>query len=206
MVRVFLRFSAGLVVLTFAFAQGVYCADLPVDLPPTPTNSPQLWTSTLYEPTHWEVRGGVFDSIQGKEAGSIDINAELVLPKFYTVPGIADIFIPRLHVGGTGNMDGKTSYGYAGAVWTLNYTENLFGEIFVGGAIHDGQFKGPDPGLSNLGCRELIHTGVNFGYRFDKSWTTMITFDHLSNGKGTLSDCIANEGINVLGLRVGHSF
>jgi hypothetical protein len=67
----------------------------------------------------------------------------LVFPKIYTVPGWQDILIPRFHVGGMGNLGGRTSYGYAGALWTLNY-DRYFTEVFFGGAVHDGPLLARD--------------------------------------------------------------
>lgn len=184
------------VVLAFA-TRSASSADLIVKAPPFDDTAP--WASTLYNPMSYELRGGVFATMLGPEIGSVDVNGEVVLPKFYTVPGIVNAFIPRLAAGGMANVDGKTSYGYLHALWTVNYTRNLFGEVSVGGAVNDG----PN---SQLGCPELVALGADFGYRLDAHWSAMLTFQHLSNGKGYLSDCPHNDGLNVLGLRFGYSF
>ena len=230
MVSSFFRVRHGLVALLLTVAQSAYGADMstapaddsaapadntatpaayppaPASNAPTPVGSPAFWQSMLYDPPKWEVRGGFFDSVHGPEEGSVDINGEVILPKYFTVPGIADLFIPRLHFGGMGNLDHKTSYIYAGFIWTANFGPRLFSDIFFGGAVHNGQLNGPNPDLASLGCRELYHAGANFGYRIDQNWQAMITFDHLSDGKPTLSDCPTNQSINLLGLRVGYTF
>jgi hypothetical protein len=173
----------------------------PVDIAENPFGSP----IQFYDPTRFEVRGGGFASTWGPEKGSPDLNGELVAPKIFSLPGWQDILIPRLHVGGMGNLADKTSYAYAGALWTLNY-DRYFTEAFFGGAVHDGPLRAANAGEPSLGCRVLYHVGANVGYRFDSHWSAMITFDHASNGEPTLSHCGANTGISVLGLRVGYGF
>jgi lipid A 3-O-deacylase len=167
-----------------------------------PTVNPPV---PLYDPTRFEIRGGGFASSWGPEAGTPDINGELVFPKIYSVQGWQDFFIPRLHVGGMGNLDGRTSYGYAGALWTFNY-DRYFAEASFGGAVHNGPLIANGPDQPSLGCRVLYHTSGDLGYRFDQHWSAMVTFDHASNGSPTLSNCRANTGISVIGLRVGYSF
>ncbi len=47
-------------------------------------------------------------------------------------------FVPRPHLGGSVNFDGKTSYAYAGLTWSLDITSQFFVEGSVGGAVHNG--------------------------------------------------------------------
>jgi lipid A 3-O-deacylase len=174
--------------------------------PPSPPSAPLVGaSSSFYDPTRFEIRGGGFVSSWGPEKGTPDINGELVFPKIYSIPGWQDVLIPRFHVGAMGNLDGRTSYAYAGALWTLNY-DRYFTEVFFGGAVHNGPLIANGPDQPSLGCRVLYHTGANVGYRFDQNWSAMVTFDHASNGSPTLSNCRANTGISVIGLRVGYSF
>lgn len=187
----------GFVALAVGFTEVAFAADLITKAPPFDDSAP--WEGTLYDPSTYEVRGGVFATMLGPEIGSFDLNGAIVLPKFYTVPGIANAFIPRLDAGGMANVSGKTSYAYVDALWTVNFTKLLFGELAVGGAVHDGP-------LSELGCRELVALGANFGYRIDAHWSAMLSFQHLSNGKGYLSDCTHNDGLNNIGLRFGYAF
>jgi lipid A 3-O-deacylase len=178
-----------------------YAADL--KSPPLPSTSGGA--NLLYDPSRFEIRGGFLASSSGPEAGTPDINGELVFPKFVSVAGWQDILIPRLHVGGMGNLAGRTSYAYAGGLWTVNFGR-VFTEVFGGGAIHNGPLLSSDPREASYGCRELYHVGANLGYRFDQNWSAMLTFDHISNGRPTLSNCPANTGLSLLGLRVGYSF
>ena len=157
--------------------------------------------------SRFEVRGGFLVSTWGPETGEPNFNAEVILPKFYTLPGWQNYLIPRLQVGGVANLAGGTSYAYLGPIWTVNYNR-YFGEIFFGGAVHDGQVNGDrfDPKRNKLGCRVLYHVGANAGYQIDAHWSAMLTFDHISDGAGTLSDCKVNQGATVLGVRIGYTF
>jgi lipid A 3-O-deacylase len=132
----------GLIVPALAFA-----ADAPSLSPSPPASAP----NPFYDPTRFEIRGGGLATIWGPEKGTADINGELVFPKIYSLPGWQDVLIPRFHVGGMGNIDGRTSYAYAGALWTLNY-DRYFTEVFLGGAIHNGPLIADGPGQPSLGC------------------------------------------------------
>jgi lipid A 3-O-deacylase len=174
------------------------------DLPPAP---PTFAQASGFNLTGFEIRGGVLRSTWGPEIGDWSLNGEVVFPKFYQAQGWVDYLIPRLHVGIVGNLQGGTDYLYAGPTWRVNYNR-FFADFFLGGAVHDGQVNGHyfDPTRNKLGCRALYHVGWSAGYQFDEHWSAMATFDHISNGAGTLSDCHENQGISILGLRVGYAF
>jgi hypothetical protein len=155
----------------------------------------------------FELRGGALVSTWGPERGELNLNAEAELPKFFRLQGWADYLVPRLQAGIVGNLGGGTSYAYAGPLWTVNYGR-AFAGLALGGAVHNGQIEGhyTDPGRNRLGCRVLFHVAFDVGYRITEALSAMVTFDHISNGSGTLSSCGANEGVSVLGLRIGYSF
>ncbi|MBV9136417.1 MAG: acyloxyacyl hydrolase [Hyphomicrobiales bacterium] len=155
----------------------------------------------------WEFRAGGFVSTWGPEEGDANINAEIVTPKPFHVDGWADYLIPHLQVGGTGNLAGGTNYIYAGPMWTVSY-DKIFADFALGGAIHDGQIQGHDGDLhrNKLGCRALYHVSWDLGYQLTENWSVMATFDHISNGSGTLSNCGSNQGISILGARIGYRF
>jgi hypothetical protein len=159
----------------------------------------------------YEVRlGALAHGVWGVENGSVSLNGEFVAKKvwFYPVAPEWRWLIPRFHVGIMGNTGGKTSYAYAGGLWTYDVTRKLFAEIFLGGALHDGSLVGEpvDPGRSGLGCRVEYHLGGSIGYRITPQWSAMVTLDHVSNGKGVWSNCQRNQGLNEVGVRVGYSF
>ena len=185
-------------------------ADLPAARDPVVVAAPQdpyALSNGLFNPTRFELRGGVFaHGIGSIEKGSADLNAEIVFPKFYTVPGWVDVLIPRLHAGGMVNFSGKTDYAYAGALWTVNFFERWFAEAFFGASLHNG-FENGAPGRIAQSCRLGFHAGASLGYRFDQHWSIMGTYDHLSNGRDAFgTNCASNPGLNEYGLRVGYAF
>jgi lipid A 3-O-deacylase len=202
-------FRIGTVVACAIGALGwAQAADLSSPPPPAPPPAATIDPNTLYDPQKFEIRGGGLASFHKPETGDVNLNGEVVLPKFISLPGWQDMLIPRLHIGGMGNVSGGTSYAYAGGLWTVNFGR-FFTEVFGGGAIHDGSLTSPDPMPHNqpaLGCRELYHIGGNVGYRFDQNWSAMVTVDHISNGRGVLSNCPENTGLSLVGLRIGYSF
>jgi hypothetical protein len=57
------------------------------------------------------------------------------------------------------NTAGKTSYGYAGVVWTLNILPQFFIEPMFGGAVHDGNATAtpvPDENTLDTGDVRLV--------------------------------------------------
>ena len=201
-----LRFCLGAIALA-AFA-GVSVARA-ADLPLPAQVAPWIPAAVLADDpaNHWEARFGVFaHGLQGHETGTIDINGELVSPRL--LPGYTGFwswFIPRLNVGGSLNVSGKTNFAYGGLLWTANFTERMFFDIFVGPSVHDGVLIGPVPGRQALGCRELVHSGVSLGYRLSPQWSVLATYEHLSNAS-SLSGCRRNQALDNIGVRVGYAF
>ena len=113
--------------------------------------------------------------------------------------------LPRPHVGAMINTNDKTSYVYVGALWTYDFSNRIFAETFVGGALHNGELNG-DSSHAALGCDPLFHVGGSLGYRFTQRWSVMFTFDHISDGNLLLRACPHNQGLNEYGLRLGYSF
>jgi hypothetical protein len=100
------------------------------------------------------------------------------------------------------NAAGKTSYAYAGLVWTVNLTDRFLFEPVFGGAIHDGKTESAPPGWGALGCSVLFHTGISVGYRLTERWIAYATWEHISNGHL----CTHNVGNNDYGARIGYKF
>lgn len=154
-----------------------------------------------------EVRlGGYFHGVGDPESGTADVNAEILTRRIATLPNPDfDWLVPRLHVGGTVNTGGRTSYGYAGLSWTLDnliwqgvFAEVTFGVSFNNG--HTGRFAPPHH--SNVGCVTLFRESATLGYRIDEHWSVMATIEHVSNG----GLCHENRGVTNAGLRIGYSF
>jgi len=104
------------------------------------------------------------------------------------------------------NTQGRTSSVRGGALWTLPIYGPVFGEIFFGGAVHNGELLG-DATHNALGSRVLFNVGGSLGYRIDEHWKVLATFDHLSNGNRVFgTGFVKNAGINSYGLKVGYAF
>jgi hypothetical protein len=184
---------------------GAGAADLgpPIESPSQPPP-----TVTYIDPFRYEFRFGAFaHGIGGVERNTADVNTEFVLPRLSLGGSEWWTFtIPRPHFGGLANVSGRTSAVYGGALWTVPLTSQIFGEVFVDGAVHNGSLAG-GPDQSALGCRALFHSGASLGYAFTPRWSAMFSFDHFSNGKSLFgTPCERNQGINDYGVRFGYSF
>ena len=91
----------------------------------------------------------------------------------FTIPGLPDYFTPRFHAGVIANFAGRTSYVYAGALWTYNFTQRWFIEGFFGGLIHNGHLDDISDNMNGLGCRWAFHSGGSIGYRVNERWSVM---------------------------------
>lgn len=161
-----------------------------------------------YRPYGFEVRlGGFAHGVGSVEANTFDASLQVVLPKFLADNyGWWNFLNPHTYVGGMFNTGGRTSSVRAGLLWQIPFTERFFGEIFFGGAYHDGSKEG-DATHNALGSRALFNVGGSVGYRFTPQWSVLVTFDHLSNGKtifGTGFD--RNVGVNNYGAQVSYAF
>jgi len=160
----------------------------------------------------FEFRFGVgAHGVGSVESGSVDLNPEIVFPQLRLFGVPADPawswIVPRFHVGGMINTAGRTSFGYAGLLWTYQFTNGFFLEGFLGGAVHNGSLNGdPANHEAALGCRVLFHVGASLGYRFTPQWSLMATFDHVSNGNAALDACGRNQGLNQYLVRAAYTF
>lgn len=162
----------------------------------------------------FEARLGVFaHGVGSVEQGTVDINGEVVSPRLsFGATGPWTFLIPRVHVGGSVNLGSRTSFAYAGLLWTIPVWDRVFIEGYVGPAVHNGSLT-PTPTQAGLGCPTLFHAGASIGYRLTQQWSVIATFEHLSNGRTAFGiHCGANQGpggnqgLNNYGLRIGYSF
>jgi hypothetical protein len=157
--------------------------------------------------------GGFIHGVGSAERNTYDINASFLTPRLNLgVPGYWAYFLPRLQFGGALNLEGRTSFAYAGVALTLPITQRIYFEPFVGGADHNGSLT-PTATLSGLGCPLLFHAGSSVGVSITEHWTVLGTFEHLSNGKGIFGvNCGTNEiaggnqGLNNWGVSLDYAF
>jgi lipid A 3-O-deacylase len=171
--------------------------------------TPQFTSPTLASDSarHWEARFGVFaHGLGGREKGTVDLDGEVASPRLFGGhTGFWSWFIPRLHLGGLVNLSERTSFAYTGLLWTADFTERTFFEIFVGPSVHNGFKDFQPPNMQALGCYVLVHSGVSLGYRLSERWSVLATYQHLSNAS-SLSHCHRNEGLDNLGIRLSYLF
>jgi hypothetical protein len=153
----------------------------------------------------WEFRGGVYahDPLS-PEAGSVDLNAEILAPKLWDTPDpFWSIFIPHPDVGTSISVGGKTSNLWGGAAWNYDITQRIFFSPTFGVGINDGKTgNNVPPGWNTIGCNWWFHESASFGYRLSDNWSLMATIEHSSNA----GLCSENRGLTNAGLRLGYRF
>ena len=153
----------------------------------------------------FELRLGAFahDRVS-PERSSADVNGEILFAPFARKSsGAGNWLTPRIHVGATLSMAGKTSVAYAGLTWTFDVTRTLFIEGAIGGALHNGKTGAvPRAGHNAMGCGAAFHEAASLGYRLTRAFSLMATVEHTSNA----GLCAQNRGLTNFGLRAGYRF
>ncbi len=142
-----------------------------------------------------------------REEGGVNINAEMLFRRpnvYYDNKLLLFALNPRPHLGGSFNTAGDTSQAYLGLTWDYRLTNNMFAEIALGGAIHDGKLNSTAaPGLAtSLGCRVLFRSGLSAGYELTEKIRLIITYTHIG-GAGL---CNSSSGLSTIGGRIGYKF
>jgi lipid A 3-O-deacylase len=150
--------------------------------------------------------GGSAQDPWSPEKESANFTGEVLFAKPFTPADLFwSYFVPRPHIGGSVNFDGKTSFGYAGLTWTVDITQQFFVEGSFGGAVHDGK-TGPAAFIpidrNALGCSPLFRESGAVGYRFTPNWSVMATIEHMSNA----GLCKENRGLTNVGAKIGYTF
>jgi hypothetical protein len=150
--------------------------------------------------------GGSAQDPWSPERNTFNVNGEILFAR----PGLTadrfwSTFVPRPTAGFSINTGGKTSYGYAGATWTVDVTDRVFVDAFFGGAVHNGA-TGPKAfialGRNALGCSPLFREAAGIGYRLTANWSVMATIEHMSNA----GFCVENRGLTNVGAKIGYTF
>ncbi|WP_114945506.1 acyloxyacyl hydrolase [Microvirga calopogonii] len=194
MCRLFIGAVAALAIGTQALA-----ADLspspPSRLPALATASPAFVSELRF--------GASAQDPTGPESDTANLTGEVLSVRPWTAADPAlNFLIPRFHLGGSINLSGRTSFGYAGLTWTYDITPIVFVEATIGGAVHNGENDPVSPNREALGCTALFRESGSVGVRLTTNWSLMATVEHLSNG----GLCSNNRGLTNVGVRVGYTF
>ena len=190
-------------VLVAVSVASVAAADLVRRDPPVPV---ALRSSFVSPPAFIsELRiGGFGHDPWSPEESSANLHGELLFAKPFTPADLfTSYFVPRPHLGGSLNFDGKTSFAFAGLTWTVDITPRVFVEASLGGAVHNGETgKVVPPERNALGCSPLFRESASLGFRLSANWNVMATVEHLSNA----GLCDQNRGLTNVGARLGYTF
>ncbi len=133
-----------------------------------------------------------------REEGGVDFNAEFIFgfPGFDLLTGVV-----YSNLGLSLNSEGDTSKAYAGLLWEYMWESDIFFNLGLGLAVHDGQLDSSDDKKA-LGSRILFRIPIEFGLLFTEHQGVSVMFDHVSNGY--LAD--PNEGLDTIGVRYIYRF
>ncbi len=161
---------------------------------------------------------------------SIALQGEIIFnePKF-----LKWALSPQPYVNGTLNLEGNTNLAGAGLLWRQSLGEKFYGDLALGGAIHDGTVEVDlrefiDGNMIDVeayytarreerefGSRVLIRAQLSAGYRIDEDWAAELFFEHLSNGEYIRRDLTnetdfrnfkSNDAVDTLGVRIAKRF
>jgi hypothetical protein len=136
------------------------------------------------------------------ERYAVDLNLEVIFsPSIAVLDGVL-----RPALGATINFNGDTSKVYLDARWQRDFASGMFLALGLGVAVHNGSALFdtyiPDPDSKELGRRVLFHPSIEIGFRLDEHRSVSVFFEHISNA----STAPRNEGLDTLGIRLGHRF
>jgi len=160
--------------------------------------------------------GWTIINADGDEEKSVALNAEIIFaePEF-----LKWALSPQPYIGGTLNVEGRTSYGGVGLLWRQNLGETFYGDFAFGLVVHDGALNFKDAleraqGSSNpfskainrnwYGSRVLFRQQLTVGIRLSDRWAAEGFVEHISHG-GLLSNG-PNEGSDAAGFKLNRKF
>lgn len=168
-----------------------------------------------------EVRGGVLlhdvwrpEVLKEKEKDSFDINFEMLstpVTVFDADTTLEKVLLqPRVHLGGSVNLDGYTHHVYSGFTWGHQFESGPYVDGSFGMTLHNGQTEYTVvgggyvlDGRPQLGSSLLFREAFEVGYRLDSGHGMGAMIEHMSHA-GLFSD--QNDGMTFLGLRYSYRF
>ncbi len=138
--------------------------------------------------------------LASRDESGVDFNVEVL---FESPSALAALGAPRPHLGASINGSGDTSQAYAGLTWEWKpFAAPVWGALSLGGAVHDGELHAVREDRKALGSRVLFRLAAEVGYDVTESVRVSLLWDHISNAE--LAE--ENEGLNNVGVRLGHRF
>lgn len=133
--------------------------------------------------------------------GQMDLHGQILLP--FPFIDTRSPLIPRMQIGGSLNLAGRTSHAFAALAWTYDITSNLFAEAAFGGAIAGAPNSAHRiQAHRDMGCKPQFREAASLGYRLSANWSLITTAEHLSNG----GLCTRNRGMTNFGAMLGYRF
>jgi hypothetical protein len=157
--------------------------------------------------------GGFAHSVgrsHGWESGTQDYVVELNTARQRALHGVGS---PRLGFAVSLNSAGHSNMASAGLVWDRRLWGRVYGSFDFGLGVTDGLVRPRSAAEAAdrrharlfLGSHVLFREAVGLEWRFSPRWSLGLEFVHASNGD-ILGPHPYNEGINDVGLRLGHRF
>lgn len=139
----------------------------------------------------------------GDEHGFADMGGSILFPKMATsFTGATNLLVPRIHVGGTANFSGKTSFAYAGVTWSVPFADVYFASLDFGGAVNNSVPEGVPESRVSMGCHATFRESAAIGRSITSNIAVAATIEHFSNA----NLCDKNAGITNLGVMVSYRF
>lgn len=174
--------------------------------PALPAGTSSYAPATPDPASRWEARFGFGAAdVRGRESGLANVAGEVLTPKPFALDDrFANAFVPRFHIGASGNFNG-TRYAYAGATWQIDLTRTVFVEGSLGAAINDGKTGLVVPqNRLDLGCNAGTRAAGSLGVRLSDRWSLVATLEHFS--AGTCGGKELSSGPANVGARIGYTF
>jgi lipid A 3-O-deacylase len=106
-------------------------------------------------------------------------------------------------IGADINLNGDTSFLYAGLSWEGKFFDLLHLGTFLGPSIHDGESDNGDSDKRQLGSRILVRAAIDIGVYLTDDIALSFMYDHYSN-TGLIEK--RNQGNDNMGLRMSLYF
>ena len=135
---------------------------------------------------------------RSRQESGVDLNAEFIFgfPNIRLFSGTV-----RTNLGFSLNTQGDTSKVYSGLLWEYIWETDVFLNLGLGLAAHNGELENSD-NKKELGSRILFRIPIEIGLFLTRHQGISIMFDHVSNAY--LAD--PNEGLDTVGLRYVYRF